>query len=80
MVRHPFNSTTTITYGLPITSSVLIVILDLQGRKVAKLIEREIDAGKHSVIFDPVNLVSGVYIIKLNVSGQAVTEKVVLIR
>ena len=57
-----------------------LVIHDLQGREVIKLVDSEIEAGIHCAIFDLVNLVSGLYVVRLNNADRAVIEKIVIVR
>jgi hypothetical protein len=85
---NPFNPTTTISYTLPIHSSVSINIFDALGRNVATLVNEEKPAGKHEIQFNAKNLSSGIYFYRIQVrhiSGgpSAVlteTKKLVLLR
>ena len=67
---NPFNPSTTIEYGLPISSKVRIVIYDVLGREVIRLIDSEHSAGFYSVIWDGKNrtgklVASGIYIYRI---------------
>ncbi len=49
---NPFNPSTKISFTLPEESNVKLVIYNLLGEEVATLINREMNAGFHSVNFD----------------------------
>jgi hypothetical protein len=48
---NPFNPTTTIYYQLPIDSRVSIVVYDLLGREVKRLVDETKEAGYHEARF-----------------------------
>ncbi len=82
---NPFNPTTIISYSLPTTSFVTINIYDILGRKLKTLVEENISAGTHQIIFDGSNLSSGVYFYQLEAKTQLgknrlITKKMVLLR
>lgn len=68
---NPFNPTTTIYYDLPVESHVSIVLYDILGREVARLVNETREAGFHAVKFsatggsDAHNLASGGYIYRM---------------
>jgi hypothetical protein len=77
---NPFNPRTQITFTLPAASHVRLDILDLQGRRVANLIDRELSSGAHSVTFDGKDLPSGMYISRLITEQGTQERKMMLIR
>lgn len=77
---NPFNPRTQITFTLPGTSHVRLEILDLQGRRVANLIDRELSSGAHAVTFDGKDLPSGMYISRLITDEGSLERKMTLIR
>ena len=77
---NPFNPRTQITFTLPGSSHVVLDILDLQGRRVASLIDRELSSGTHSVTFDGKDLPSGMYISRLITDQGSQERKMTLIR
>jgi hypothetical protein len=85
---NPFNPTTTISYTLPIHSSVSIDIFDALGRNVAALVNEEKPSGKYEIQFNAKNLSSGIYFYRIQVrqisSGQSgvltETKKLVLLK
>jgi len=58
---NPFNPETQIRFGLPEYGRMTIEIFNLQGQKVAILVDGYYEAGFHSVTFSGTNHPSGVY-------------------
>jgi hypothetical protein len=84
-VPNPFGRGTTISYTLPVKSSVDLSVYDITGREVASLLEGEMDAGYHTLSWDGKdnsgNSVSaGVYFYRLQASDVTKTRKLVVLR
>lgn len=68
---NPFNPSTTIRFDLPEMAIVSLRVYDIKGRQVARLVDAELDAGYHSIVWDGtdelgVPVASGVYICRLS--------------
>ncbi len=77
---NPFNPRTQITFTLPGASHVRLEVLDLQGRRVASLVDGRMSTGMHSVTFDGRDLPSGMYISRLITDQGTRERKMMLIR
>ncbi len=82
---NPFNATTAINYELRAASLVRLKVFDITGRVVATLVDDYREAGAYEVTFDGRELVSGVYLVRLEMSGSAATpttevQKIVLMK
>jgi photosystem II stability/assembly factor-like uncharacterized protein len=84
---NPFNPTTNIRYSLKDNSKVTIVIYDMLGKEISKLVNQVQSAGQYEVPFNAVNLSSGIYYYKFTASpsnGSAGeftdTKKMILIK
>ena len=77
---NPFNPVTNITYGLPEHVNVQIIVYDLSGRQVETLLNQFQTPGYHSVNWDPYNLPSGVYFVKMIADNFINTQKVLLLK
>jgi len=77
---NPFNPETEIVFALPEAGLTSLIIYDLQGREVAKLIDGEMNAGNHNVTWDARNAASGVYIYRLTSGNFVDTKKMVLMK
>ena len=62
---NPFNPETTIRFALPVASHVVIGVYDLLGREVARLVDGEMGAGHHTVVFEGRGLASGIYVYRM---------------
>jgi hypothetical protein len=62
---NPFNPSTTIYYQLPVDSKVSLVIFDVLGREVRKLVDEPKEAGYQSVRFEANENASGAYFCRM---------------
>jgi hypothetical protein len=82
---NPFNPSTTISFDLPKRGSVKLVVYDLLGREVRKLIDKEMSAGTHSITWDGTTATgkpaaSGTYFFKLTADGVTKSVKGMLVK
>ncbi len=77
---NPFNPTTTIEFDIPEKTFVKIVIYDILGREIEKLVDGELDAGRYKVKFDAYNLPSGVYFCRMEAGRFVKVVKMVLMK
>jgi hypothetical protein len=77
---NPFNPTTTIKFGIPSTSNVKLVVMNILGEEVAQLVNRVMAAGYHQVEFNASKLNSGMYIYKIEANDFVSIKKMILIK
>ena len=82
---NPFNPITTINYDLPQDGSVRLIIYDVMGREVTRLVNGFTPAGYHSVRWDArnkmgENVSAGVYFYHLQSGAFVKTQKMVLLK
>lgn len=77
---NPFNPSTIIGYDLPVAGEVRLSVFDLLGREVSKLVDGNMIAGSHQVVFDAKGLSSGIYMYVLQAGGFQLTGKMVLMK
>ena len=75
---NPFNPETTIEYTLPQAESVRLVVYDVLGREVARLVDGVQPAGRHSVRFSGGELSSGTYVYRLETTGERHVQTMIL--
>ncbi len=63
---NPFNPSTNIDFTLPFNSNVRIEIFNILGQTVQILEDAQLNAGKHTRIWNANNLSSGIYLIRFN--------------
>ncbi|MDZ7338120.1 MAG: T9SS type A sorting domain-containing protein [candidate division KSB1 bacterium] len=66
---NPFNPATTICFALPKRSAVSLVLVDVLGREVATLVDKELEPGEYKVVFNAEGLSTGVYFYRLEAKG-----------
>lgn len=77
---NPFNPATTITYYLPEPGHVRLAIYNVVGQQVGLLRDEMTSEGNHSVVWNAIDLPSGVYIVQLESGGRVFTRKITLIK
>ena len=82
---NPFNPMTTIKFSLPADSRVKLNVYDLAGRLVTTLIDDNLVAAEHTVIWDGrtntgQRVASGTYYYRLSADGFEQTKKMMLIK
>ncbi len=77
---NPFNPVTTISYQLPVTSPVRLVVHDMLGREVALLVKEKKEPGNYEVRFDGSGLSSGVYLYQMQAGDFVQTRRLLLLK
>jgi hypothetical protein len=77
---NPFNPTTTIRYDLPQASEVILVVYDLLGREVARLVDGYSEPGYHQVNWNGQDFPSGIYLARLVTPEYSKSIKMVLLK
>ena len=77
---NPFNSSANISFVLPYSGKVNLIVYDSNGREVESMLGELFPAGNHRIFFDASQLLSGIYFAKFNVNGRNHVQKLVLIK
>jgi len=77
---NPFVNETQIAFSLRETSKVKVEIFDIQGRRIANLLDKQINAGNHNINWNATNdrgykLSSAYYICKITAGNESKTIK-----
>ncbi|MCB2230185.1 T9SS type A sorting domain-containing protein [bacterium] len=82
---NPFNPTTTIGFALPMAGDVRLDVFNLLGQKVKTLVNTEMLAGEHKVVWDGTTdagtrVASGVYFYRLSTDQFTDTKKMLMLK
>ena len=82
---NPFNPSTTLRFDLPEAADVYLVVYDLLGREVVRLVDRPMAAGYHRVIWNGCDRVgryvpSGIYIVRVRSTDDTKAIKIILMK
>jgi len=82
---NPFNSSTTISYDLPISAFVTLRIFDLLGHEKVVLVDQYMIAGNHKIDWESDNnfgnkAETGVYFVVIETEYFSKTQKLLLIK
>jgi len=75
---NPFGGRTLISYSLPRTGDVSLVVYDAAGRPVQTLASGRREPGRYTATWDAKNTAAGVYFYKLTSGKASITRKVIL--
>jgi hypothetical protein len=75
---NPFSGTTTIGITIPAGEPqfIRILVFDVLGNPVARLVNAQLAPGEHEVVFDAAGLPGGIYLYRMEIIRDGVTESV----
>jgi hypothetical protein len=84
-IPNPFNPSTTIRFSLTRASTTQLSVFDMHGHLVRRLLRSHLVAGDHAVAWDGRNddqraVESGVYLYRLEIDGNVLTQKMTLLK
>lgn len=82
---NPFNPITTISFSIAQDCPVNLEIYDIKGRLVKDLLHKNLNKGKHNILWDATNnngksLPNGIYLYKLKAGNYIATKKALLLK
>ena len=77
---NPFNPSTEIQFTIPVEMDVKVEIVNMQGRQIETLIDRQLMDGYHHVTWNASSHASGVYFVRLNTGGEISVQKILLMK
>jgi len=82
---NPFNPVTTIAYGIPEAGHVSVEVYNVSGQRTATLVDEDMDAGVHEVLWRGVNddgesVGSGIYFYRVSSGGSTSMKKMILLK
>jgi hypothetical protein len=77
---NPFNPTTVFSFQLSAISKVKLIVYDVLGREVARLMDDVKPAGEYKVTWNASALPSGVYLYQLQAANYMSVKKAILMK
>jgi hypothetical protein len=77
---NPFNPVTTLGFKLPMDAQVSLQVYNLQGRLIETLVDQDMNAGYHAVVWNADAHSSGMYFVKMVSGDQVSTQKLLLVK
>ncbi len=82
---NPFNPSTTVRFDLPEAADVRLVVYDLLGREVVRLVNERLEPAYHQVVWNGrtangTTVPTGIYIARLVAPGYSRSIKMVLLK
>ncbi|MEM1041235.1 MAG: T9SS type A sorting domain-containing protein [Bacteroidota bacterium] len=77
---NPFETATSLGFDVPEATSLNVTVYDVLGREVAVLLDRTVEAGRHTVRLDGAGLSRGVYLVRLQAGAVSQVRRVTLVR
>jgi hypothetical protein len=77
---NPFNPSTTISFSIPENSRVRLVIYNALGEQVANLLNQDLAAGNHQIVWSADHFSSGVYFCRIEAGKNVATRKLLLMK
>ncbi|MCX7877153.1 MAG: agmatine deiminase family protein [Ignavibacteria bacterium] len=77
---NPFNPLTNIEFDIPKESFVKLIIYDITGREIIRLVNSKLKAGAYRYKWNASDFTSGIYFCKLETAGYSYTRKMILLK
>ncbi|MFA6924040.1 MAG: S8 family serine peptidase [Bacteroidales bacterium] len=76
---NPFDGATTIKYQIAKSCFVKIKLLDIYGKEITTLLEKQMSQGKHELEYDGSKLEEGAYYFRFEIDNDSFTKKAIVI-
>ncbi|MGX5819287.1 cellulase family glycosylhydrolase [Chitinophaga lutea] len=73
---NPFTNRLDVQFDLPKAGQTQVLLFDMNGKRVATLLNAYLQAGRHKTNYDGSRSVPGTYILQLHWNGAVITKKV----
>ena len=77
---NPFNPMTTIEFSVPRSGDVSLIIYNVNGGQIERLVNGDMPAGKFTVVWNATEFASGIYFYRLQVGDFVQTRKMLLLK
>ncbi|MCF7918425.1 MAG: T9SS type A sorting domain-containing protein [Candidatus Cloacimonetes bacterium] len=77
---NPFNPRTTVSFRLAQQENVSLTVYNVKGQKIAEILNKQLPAGKHNLIWDAADLSSGIYFLKFKTDSSQDIKRTLLLK
>ena len=77
---NPSHLGATLAFDVPTAGPITLAVYDTLGRRVATIVEGNLSAGSHRVVWEADGVASGVYVVQLTGSPGQISQKITLLR
>ena len=77
---NPFNPTTTIEYSIGVAGPVKLMVYDLLGREMVRLVDDYKSIGTYKAVWNAASMPSGVYFYRIEAGDFVKTQKMILMK
>lgn len=77
---NPFNPMTTVRYEVSERAEVKLIVYDILGREIVRLVDSQQESGGHQATWNCGNIPSGLYFVRMVAPGYSKSVKMVLMR
>ena len=77
---NPFNPSATVRFDVPEVSRVELLVYDVTGKLVESLLNERMAAGQHQYTWQPQELATGTYFLRLITANQTFNQKVTYVK
>ncbi len=77
---NPFNPETTINFGIKKNSHVKVTVYNIKGQKIKTILDQNMKAGYHNVVFEAGKYASGLYLYRIETPDFSETKSMILIK
>jgi hypothetical protein len=77
---NPFNPSTTIRFAVSERLHVTLDVFDVSGRLALRLVDKAMEAGEYSVVFDATDLPSGTYFYRMRAGAFQSVNRLTLLK
>lgn len=77
---NPFNPVTKIPFEIKVNGVVKLIVYDMLGQEVTRLLNKPMVAGSHEVLFDATGFATGIYFYRITVDNRESAKKMIYIK
>jgi hypothetical protein len=77
---NPFSGSTTLRINAPRPSHARVSVVSAMGEEVARLLDERVEAGARDLLFDAEDLPAGLYFARMEMEGEVILRRLILMR